>query len=508
MHLLTAEEMRRIDRQAIEDIGIPALVLMENAGRAVAEEVMALAPQTGRRWLVLAGKGNNGADGVVAARHLAGAGFEVAVVYAADPEGLTGEAAVQRDIARKLGIPCRRYEEGGIDWRDVDGVIDALLGTGSGGAPRGETARLIEEVNASGKPVVAVDIPSGLDADTGQVHQPCVQAVKTVALAFKKRGLAQYPGLARAGEVVVRDIGIPAFLADRAGVSVFELNGRVFRERLGIAPDAGPDPAAHKGSRGHTLVAAGSRAMSGAGLLASAAALRGGSGLVTWAAPERVLPPLLAERPELLLARLPDGGRGDWSGVAADDLLALTRGKQAMVIGPGMGRWPGDTAWLRAVWERADLPLVADADALNILADAADFAEWPARRAPTVLTPHPGEMARLCGMSVADVQRDRIGVARRFAMEHGVVLVLKGARTVCAMPGGDVYVNPTGNPGMATAGSGDVLAGVIGALLAQGLTAAQAAALGVFRHGAAGDRAAAGRFAPHSLLAGDVLAAL
>jgi NAD(P)H-hydrate epimerase len=354
---------------------------------------------------------------------------------------------------------------------------------------------------------VAVDIPSGLDADTGQVHQPCIRALKTVALAFKKRGLAQYPGLACAGEVVVKDIGIPAALADRAGVSVFELDERVFRERLGVDPDAGPDPAAHKGGRGHVLVAAGSRAMSGAGLLASAAALRGGCGLVTWAAPERVLPPLLAERPELLMARLADGGRGDWSGVAVDELLALARGKQALVIGPGMGRWPGDADWLRAVWERVDLPLVADADALNMMA-AADFTAWPARRAPAVLTPHPGEMARLCGMSTAEVQRDRIGVARQFAMTRGVVLVLKGARTVCALPGGDVYVNPTGNAGMATAGSGDVLAGIIGALLAQGLSAAQAATLGVYRHGAAGDRAAAVRPAPHSLVAGDILAHL
>jgi len=505
VHLLTADEMRRIDRHAIEDIGIPSLVLMENAGRGVAEEVMALSPRTGKRWLVMAGKGNNGADGVVAARHLANAGFQVAVMYAADPDTLVGEAAVQRDIARKLGIPLMAYSEGCVDWRNYDGVIDALLGTGTGGAPRGVLAEMIRAMSESGKPVVAVDIPSGLDADTGQVHDPCVRAVKTVALAFKKRGLAQYPGLAFAGEVAVRDIGIPAALADRFGVSVFELNEDVFRGRLGVDPAAERDPAAHKGSCGHALIAAGSRAYSGAGLLAASAALRAGSGLVTWAAPAGILPPLLMWRPELILARLDDGGRGEWVGVDPTELLEYARGKQALVIGPGLGRWKGDAAWLREVLERAELPVVADADALNILAEVSAAGGWPKRKAPTVITPHPGEMARLCGTNSAEVQRDRIGVARRFAMERGVVVVLKGARTVCALPGGEVYVNPTGNPAMATAGTGDVLAGVIGALLAQGLTAAQAAALGVYRHGTAGDRAAAKRNDPRHIAAGDLL---
>jgi len=504
VHLLTAEEMRRIDRHAIDEIGIPSLVLMENAGRGVAEEVAALAPRIGKRWLVMAGKGNNGADGVVAARHLANAGFQVAVVYAAEPDILTGEAAVQRDIARRLEIPLTAYSEGGVDWRDWDGVIDALLGTGAGGAPRGVTAEMIRVLNASGKPVVAVDIPSGLDADTGQVHDPCVRAVKTVTFAFKKRGLAQYPGLSYAGEVAVRDIGIPAAVADKFGVSVFELDEDVFRGRLGVDPELERDPAAHKGSCGHALVAAGSRAYSGAGLLAASAALMAGSGLVTWAAPAGVMPPLLTDRPELILARLDDGGRGDWSGVDPAHVLELARGKQALVIGPGFGRWKGDFAWLREVMEQAEMPLVADADALNILAEGAAAGEWPRRKAPTVITPHPGEMARLCGTGTAEVQRDRIGIARRFAMERDVVVVLKGARTVIALPGGEAYVNPTGNPAMATAGTGDVLAGVIGALLAQGLTAAQAAALGAYRHGAAGDRAAAKRNARH-LVAGDLL---
>ncbi|WP_248924185.1 NAD(P)H-hydrate dehydratase [Paenibacillus hamazuiensis] len=508
MYVVTAEEMRALDRYTIDLIGIPALVLMENAGRAVAEEVERIAAVVGRRWLILAGKGNNGADGLVCARHLLEAGLQPMVVYAADPRTLTGEAAVQRDIAAKLGVPCVEYDGAALPWHECDGVVDALLGTGTSGPPRGIYARLVEEANASGKPIVAVDIPSGLDADTGEVPGPCIRAVKTVALAFKKRGLVQYPGADYAGDVVVRFIGIPSRLAEEHGVAVVELGEQSFLARLRVDP-AGVRPAdTHKGSYGHVLVAAGSRAMSGAGLLAATAALRGGCGLATWALPDSLVPALLGRRPELMLAGVADGGSGDWSRSDPQALLALAAGKQALVIGPGMGRWPGDSAWLRAIWEGADLPLVIDADALNMIADAADFGAWPARRAPAVLTPHPGEMARLAGIGTREVQRDRIGLARRYAMQHGVTLVLKGARTVCAAPSGEAYVGSTGNAGMATAGAGDVLAGVIGALLAQGLSAVQAAALGVYAHGAAGDRAAAGRRSAGSLIAGDIIAEL
>lgn len=508
MHVLTSEEMRRLDEHAIRVLGIPEPVLMENAGRAVAEEVLAMSAAVGRRWLVLAGKGNNGGDGLVAARHLQEAGLELTVVYAADRRSLAGSAALQRDIAERLGIRCLQYGADEIPWREADGVIDALLGTGTSGAPRGAYAQLIEEANRSGKPIVAVDVPSGLNADTGQAYDPCIRAAKTVALAFKKRGLAQYPGMDYAGDVVVRPIGIPARLAEEHGVRTYELNRDVFAAKLALDPAARRRADAHKGTFGHVLVMAGSRPMSGAGLLAATAALRGGCGLVTWALPASLVPSLAGRRPELMLAALEDAGSGDWSRVRAEEAVALAERKQALVIGPGMGRWNGDGGWLREIWAGVDVPLVVDADALNAMADAGGLSEWPRRNAPVVLTPHPGEMARLTNRSTAEVQRDRIEIAREFAARHGVTLVLKGARTVIATPGGEAYINPTGNPGMATAGSGDVLAGVIGALLAQGMSGEQAAALGVYRHGEAGDKAAAGRGRPDSVIAGDIIAEL
>jgi len=519
MHAVTREEMRRLDRHTIEQIGIPSAVLMENAGRVLAEAVQAVgrAADAGEvrplRVLILAGKGNNGGDGLVAARHLRGAGMEAEVVYAEPPSALRGDAALQRDIADRLGIRAQLYGKEAVRWDRFDVVVDALLGTGSKGAPRGAYAALIREANASGRPIVAADIPSGLDADTGAVEEPCIRAKCTVTFAFPKLGLLQHPGAEYAGRVKIAPIGIPEALADELGVHTFVLDERVFREKLRLDPRLPRGENSHKGMYGHALIAAGSRPMSGAALLSAKAALRAGAGLATLAVPDRLVEPLIGRVPELMLAGLPDGGTGEWSalgapGPARDSLLALAEGKRSVLFGPGMGRFEGDAAWLRAAWEAVAAPLVLDADALNMLADAGGFAHWPERPSGTVLTPHPGEMARLAGISAGEVQRDRIGLARSFAVRHRVTLVLKGSRTVVAGPDGNVYVNVTGNPGMATGGSGDVLAGVIAGLLAQGLAPVQAAALGVFRHGAAGDRAQAMRPSSGSLLAGEILEAL
>jgi NAD(P)H-hydrate epimerase len=523
MHLVTAEEMRRLDRHTIDTIGLPALVLMENAGRAIAEAALAYGAElllggSGRepRWLVLAGKGNNGGDGLVAARHLREAGAEAAVVYAEPPERLTGDAALQRDAAARFGIAASVYAPGAIDWRAYDGVIDALLGTGTKGAPREPYASLIREAVASGLPIVAADIPSGLDADTGAAYEPCIRAARTVALAFMKRGLALYPGAELAGEVTVAPIGIPAQLADAHGVRAFRLDEPAVRRRLGVDPALPRRAGTHKGTYGHVLIAAGSQRMAGAGLLCVRAALRAGCGLATWALPQNVAAPMLGRVPEAMLAPLADGGLGDWTAVPAEALAELGAGRDALVLGPGLGRFAGDSAWLRRIWDATvgaaaltPLPLVLDADALNMLADTDDFASWPKRpaSAPVVLTPHPGEMARLLRCSVAEVQRDRIGAACRYAEMHGVYVVLKGAGTVIATPSpqGPIYVNTTGNPGMATGGSGDVLAGIIGSLLAQGWDAERAAAFGVWWHGRAGDRAAAARATAASLIAGDLI---
>lgn len=244
--------------------------------------------------------------------------------------------------------------------------------------------------------------------------------------------------------------------------------------------------------------------MSGAGLLCAKSALQSGSGLVTWALPEKLLEPMIGTVPEIMLMGLNDSGTGNWSGISAQSLIAVSENKRSMVIGPGMGRWEGDRLWLHDVWCHSSCTLVLDADALNMLADS-DFDQWPRRSAPVILTPHPGEMARLCGLSVHEVQRDRIELARGFAKKDGVIVVLKGARTVTAEPNGAVTINTTGNPKMATGGAGDVLAGLIASLIAQGFPAEQAAVYGVYLHGEAGDRAAAARAFSRSITAGDII---
>jgi hydroxyethylthiazole kinase-like uncharacterized protein yjeF len=520
MYIVTAEEMRNLDRHMIDVIGISAIVLMENAGRAVAHEVQAFCERKPhrvqaeqRRWLVLVGKGNNGGDGLVAARHLSEAGFEVTLVLTEvlaewTDVTLKTDALLQLEIVIRWGIPTLLYPLQSIDWQRYGGIVDGLLGTGNKGAPREPYASLIDEANASGLPIVAIDIPSGLDASTGAVFEPCIHASLTVALAFLKCGLVQYPGAEAAGDVVVRPIGIPERYAKQHGIHTFLLHEPLFKERFDLDLTLPRKADSNKGTYGHVLIVAGTRHMSGAGLLCSNAALRTGCGLVSWALPRKLLEPMMGRMPEIMLHGIADKDRGDWAEISSDKLIQLADKKAALVIGPGLGRFPQDEVWLRAIWEETRCPLVLDADALNIIADATDFASWQSRDTAVILTPHPGEMARLLDVSVHDVQRDRIGHARRYALQHGVTLVLKGTRTVCATPEGVVYVNTTGNPGMATAGAGDVLAGMLGSLLAQNLTAEQAACLGVYLHGAAGDRAVAKRHSTGSLIASDITAEL
>lgn len=531
MYVVTAGEMRRLDRLAIEGIGMPAMVLMENAGRAIADEALRLIEAKGRvgrareqeRWLVLVGKGNNGGDGLVAARHLLEAGVAVDAALAVAAEELTGEARQQAELAARFGVPCLDASQPGtaLPWQRYSGVIDALLGTGAAGAPREPYAALIRAANDSGLPIVAADIPSGLDADTGAVHEPCIRAHSTVALAFLKRGLCQHPGAQAAGHVRAAPIGIPRQLARELGIAVRYITPATIQEALGLEdgaqglPPRIPD--SHKGTYGHVLAAAGSAAMLGAGLLAVSAALRAGSGLVTWALPASVAALAAGRIPEAMLAPLaelpsasqeqPSAASGGWPLVPPQALAEEASARSAVLIGPGLGRWTNDSQWLRSLWESLDRPLVLDADALNMLADAGNFRSWPRpRNRPVILTPHPGEMARLLRSSVREVQANRIGAAQSFAKNNQVILVLKGARTVTATPDGSVYINSTGNPNMATGGSGDVLAGIIVSLLAQGLPAHKAAALGVYLHGQAGDKAAAARPGHgSSLLAGDIV---
>ncbi len=500
MRLVGAAEMRAIDRAAIDGLGIPSLQLMTRAGGAVVEAAAALAGHDGR-FVVVAGGGNNGGDGWVAARLLRDAGREASVVAVVAPEALTGDAAAVAARAVEAGVPWALFHpDAPLLAGPGDVVIDALLGTGLSRAPAGPFAAAIGRIaaaRAGGAKVLAVDVPSGLSADTGRPLGPCVVADATVTFALQKRGLVLHPGPAHAGAVRVADIGIPAAAAARVHATCELLT----EEEVRLLVPARPAEA-HKGDAGRLLVVAGSPGKSGAAHLALTGALRGGAGLVTLAARAEVLGLALAGRPEAMSLALPGEGP-----LGPDDLAALLeagRDADALVVGPGIPRGEATGALLLDLLERLAVPAVLDADALNALAALPGAVERLAvLPAPVVLTPHPGELARLCGLSIQEVQADRIGLATSRARAWGAVLLLKGAGTVVAAPEGLPAVVPTGNAGLATGGTGDVLAGLCGALLAGGLPAFDAGRAAAWVHGAAGDLVAA-RLGQRGLLAGDL----
>jgi len=471
--LFTAEEMREREASA-ERTGTSTRELMERAGRALTAAALHLAAPEGR-FAVLCGPGNNGGDGLVAARHLAVAGRQVLVILVADPATLKGDPAANLEALRAMGGSASGMLEQ-FSPRPGDVAVDALLGTGLNRPPEGALADAIHALwkwRALGARVLSADLPSGLASDTGVPFRPCVQADATVAFGALKVGEALEPGASLCGELSVVDIGLPV---DRSSTGLIEEDD--VRTSL---PERRPD--GHKGAYGHLLVVAGSRGRSGAAALAGLAALRSGVGLVTVATPENALSDVLGHAPELMGRGLDD--EKPLGPLHLEALLEGAEGKDALVIGPGIARGKKTYLLLADLLERYPGPVLLDADALNALEGHLDV--LGAAQGPLVLTPHPGEMARLSGLSVAEIQGNRVEVARGFARAHRVVLVLKGARTVVALPDGRVGINPTGNPGMATGGSGDVLSGVCGALLAQGLAPADAATVGTFAHGLAGD---------------------
>ncbi|HEV8320859.1 MAG TPA: NAD(P)H-hydrate dehydratase [Myxococcota bacterium] len=560
--LLTAAEMREMDRVSIEEYGVPGLVLMENAGRGAAAAALELFPlrRGTERVAVVCGPGNNGGDGYVAARHLANRGLDVRVLLVADRARITGDADVQLRILERMHaaiVPAARpgallepERESGLDLLRADLVVDALLGTGLAQEVRSPYREAIAAINAAAArvPVLALDLPSGIDSDTGAVRGVAVRATATATFAFPKRGLYLYPGRAHAGTVRVVDIGMPLEVARVRGATAGLLDAAL--ARAGIPPRP---PDAHKGTYGHLLVWGGSPGKVGAAVLAARAALRTGVGLCTVAAPESSATALHAAAAEAMFEALgPLGGDGDGggrggggdgggggggsgasesdggsssvrsdpgspsdagaaaptdagatgAGALAARLLALASARSAVAAGPGLGQSAAAAAALAHLVAHSPVPLVLDADALNLVA-AAGPRLLDGARAPVVLTPHPGEMARLTGLSTATIQADRVAAAQSFAGAHRVHVVLKGASTVVAHPDGTVWVCPAGNPGMATGGAGDVLTGVIGALLAARVEPGVAARTGVYLHAAAGDRAAAHRGLA-ALCAGDL----
>ncbi len=488
MKILTAAQMREIDRRTIE-AGIPGIVLMENAGHRVVEFLQArFAPLERQRVAILCGKGNNGGDGLVVARqlHTRLRPRELHVLLACDPAELKGDAAANYRMLEVAGCPLTRQIT--PEMRRATLVLDALLGTGLAGPASGRMLELIREIN-TGFPdatVVAVDIPSGLASDTGAIPGECVRALHTVTFTAPKIGQVMPPACDHVGELIVAPIGSPPEWLENDPALWLSLLGPAGFRRL-FAPRL---PGAHKGDFGHVLVVGGSRGKPGAAAMAGLAALRAGAGLVTVASAQSAVAAIGAHAAELMAEPLPETDSGAISLRAFEygRFDAVMERKTILALGPGLGAHHETVQFVRELLPRTLLPVVIDADGLNALAGADP---WPVGGG-CILTPHPGEMSRLTGRSTAEVQAGRLDVARAFAMERKVTLVLKGQRTVIAFPDGRAWINPTGTPGMGSGGTGDILTGLIAGLVAQFPRDRDAAiAAAVWLHGRAGELGAA-----------------
>jgi hydroxyethylthiazole kinase-like uncharacterized protein yjeF len=503
MRVLTAAEARTFDRWAIEKLGVPPLVLMENAALALADAIGESFGEA-RRIAIFCGPGNNGGDGLALARQLLTRGYEVALYLATFGHALANDCARQLEICQAMELAI---VELGDDWREgarpaagADLVVDALFGTGLDRPLRPPYGELVEWLNALQLPRLAVDIPSGLDAGRAHPIGPAIRADATVTFAAPKLAHLLLPAASWVGELSVADLGVPFDLSPCA------LGNLEVSTREELSQGLVPRPAgSHKGDFGHVLLVAGSRGMAGAAILAARAAVRGGAGKVTVATVETAWAALASGAPEAMSLALAEGERGGMGTAALAELLQAARGCDVLAVGPGLGR-SGETGELvrRLVIEAGDLPLVLDADGLFAFSGGADagtregggLAALAERGAVTVLTPHAGELARLLGVAPAEIEADRLASVRRAAEISGGIVVLKGARTLIALPDGEVTINTTGNAGMASGGSGDVLTGLLAARLAQGDDPAFATRLAVHLHGLAGDLAAAAGFSP------------
>lgn len=502
MKIVTAAEMRAIDRATTERFGVPSLTLMENAGAAVTEHVLA-SHNAARKIVVFCGKGNNGGDGFVAARRLHQKGKTVQVILLTDPAELKGDAAVMYGKLPVAAIIVHNSDELKSDRvrlsLPADLYLDAILGTGFKPPVSGLYADAIAMLNATPAPVIAVDIPSGADADEMAPQQGII-ARADVIVTFTAARPAHVFSLLTGGPTYVAGIGTP----QEAIVSTLNLNVITARD---FAPLIDQRPAeSNKGNYGHVMVIGGSLGKAGAAAMAGMSALRVGAGLATVTTPKSLLPTVAGFHPELMTEPLPETEAGTISLAAAERIETLTKGKSVLAIGPGISRFPETSELVRSHLARNELPIVLDADGLNAFEGKAD--ELSGKGRTLVITPHPGEMARLAGCSIADVQKDRLGVARQFAREHDVVVVLKGHRTLVVQPDGEAWVNTTGNPGMATGGTGDILTGMVAGMIAQNpknLLLAVCAA--VHLHGLAGD-GMLDVVGEHSMVATDLLRGL
>jgi hydroxyethylthiazole kinase-like uncharacterized protein yjeF len=488
MRVLNAAQMRDADRQTIDDIGIPSMVLMENAGRQVVAALEAAYDDlTERHAAVLCGPGSNGGDGFVVARTLHQRGVEVSVFVIGAMTAIKGDARLNVEILGRLGLSVveisdeQSWELHFSEISQCDLIVDAIFGTGLKSPLSGMMETVAADVNASGIPVVAVDLPSGLSADHSKPIGECLRAAITVTLAAPKVPLVLPPGEAEAGNVVVADIGIPPEVIDSLAGPRLELLTRESMREI-VQPR---ESDSHKGDYGHVLIVAGSRGKTGAAHLAAIGALRSGAGLVSLATPKSSQPILASMGAEYMTLPLEETPEGRVEAGSVQSILDFA--SDVVAVGPGLGMGPDVTVFVQELVEKSESPLVLDADALNALASDPERLQSSAGSRPIIITPHPGEMSRLSNTSVDDVQASRVDVAREFAVQHQIYVVLKGYRTLIATPDGKVFINPLGNPGMATGGTGDVLTGVIAAWLAHLLDAEAACKIGVYLHALAGD---------------------
>jgi len=495
--LLDVEQLRASDAWAIEDRGIPGLVLMERAAEGLAEVVGEVAPRG--RVVVVCGGGNNGGDGYAVARLLRDIGREVDVLWTSAPEALKGDAAT--NAQRLGGVGVERFAPQALGGAAV--VVDAILGTGFSGTPREDVAGAIEAINAAGVPVVACDVPSGVDASTGAVEGAAIRAVATATFHAAKPGLWIAPGKAHAGEVRVVDIGIGWAGADSdLEYPVTPHTWLIDRDSLDTYVRRGAEST--KFASGHVLVAGGSRGLTGAPCLSSLAAMRAGAGYVTACVPDALNDIFEIKLTEVMSVPLPDDGAGAHTEAGVAGVLEKTGRGGALVLGPGLGRTDGAFAFARRLAREVDVALVLDADGLNAHGGK-HLTSLVRRTAPTILTPHAGELARLLDTDSATVGAHRLRHAREAAARSGAILVLKGDDTIVAEPEGRVAISRGGAPALATAGTGDVLSGVLGAFLARGMAPFDAAAAAVFAHAEAGRAAARAFGGPDGVIAGDVV---
>ena len=504
MYVLTAKEMRRMDEMTIETFGLPGRVLMENAGRGATRVILESFPDIyAGDVAVVAGSGNNGGDGFVIARYLVQAGVNVTVYLLAERKKVRGEALANLELLSALDVEVVELPDENAFVRHKADMgrnnlwVDALLGTGLADMVKGYFQSVIGYINNHPSPVFAVDIPSGLSSETGTPCGAAIRADVTATFAFAKIGHILMPGAGFTGRLHIIDIGIPPFVVEHVGPR--QHLSRMTEIRTSMKSRA---LQAHKGTTGHLAVAAGSPGKTGAAAMTAMSAMRCGAGLVTMAVPKSINTAVESLACEAMSAPMDDNGEGILTNAMLNDILAILEEKRCLAVGPGIGTDGRTRKLVENLVSRSPVPLVIDADGLNCIAPNPEILKE--KKADAVLTPHPGEMARLTGLDTGQVQKDRVGCAREFAQSFQVHVILKGARTVIALPDGRVHVNPTGNPGMASGGMGDVLTGMIAGFIAQGYTTRAALRIAVYLHGAAADVLCRQR-APYGYLATDVM---